>query len=75
MHSELSRLTSSERRTSKVSRWDLESVNRGLDNKINDAYEVRKVQSELREGSLRESAFDAAVRRVAELIKVRSCVD
>ena len=57
-----------------VFRWDLDRVNNELDKKINDAYDVTKARADQNGGSLRKAAFDVAVQRVAEAIKIRSYV-
>jgi glutamate dehydrogenase (NAD(P)+) len=57
-----------------VFNWELERVNRELDKKMNEAYDVTKAQSEKNGGSMRNAAFDVAVNRVAETIKIRSYV-
>jgi len=57
-----------------VFNWKLERVNRELDKKMNVAYDVTKAQSDRNGGTLREAAFEVAVSRVAETIKIRSYV-
>ncbi|MDE0591794.1 MAG: glutamate dehydrogenase [Dehalococcoidia bacterium] len=57
-----------------VFNWELERVNRELDKKMNEAYDVTKTQADRNGGSLREAAFDVAVNRVAETIKIRGYV-
>lgn len=57
-----------------VFNWELERVNRELDKKMNEAYDVTKAQSDRNGGSMREAAFEVAVSRVAETIKIRSYV-
>jgi len=57
-----------------VFNWELERVNRELDKKMNEAYDVTKAQAGRNGGSLREAAFDVAVNRVAETIKIRGYV-
>ena len=57
-----------------VFNWEHERVNRELDKKMNEAYDVTKAQSDRNGGSLREAAFEVAVSRVAETIKIRSYV-
>jgi glutamate dehydrogenase (NAD(P)+) len=57
-----------------VFNWELERVNRELDKKMNEAYDVTKAQADRNGGSLREAAFDVAVNRVAETIKIRGYV-
>ena len=57
-----------------VFNWELERVNRELDKKMNEAYDVTKAQSEKNGGSMRNAAFDVAVNRVAETIKISSYV-
>jgi len=57
-----------------VFNWELERVNRELDKKMNEAYDVTKAQSEKNGGAMRNAAFDVAVNRVAETIKIRSYV-
>ena len=57
-----------------VFRWELDRVNRELDKLINRAYDVTREQSERTGSTMREAAFDVAVGRVAETIKIRSYV-
>jgi glutamate dehydrogenase (NAD(P)+) len=57
-----------------VFNWELERVNKELDKKMNEAYDVTKARVDQNGGSLREAAFDVAVSRVAETIKIRSYV-
>jgi glutamate dehydrogenase (NAD(P)+) len=57
-----------------VFNWELERVNRELDKKMNEAYDVTKAQADRNGGSMRDAAFDVAVSRVAETIKIRSYV-
>jgi len=57
-----------------VFNWELDRVNRELDKKMNEAYDVTKAQAERNGGSMRNAAFDVAVSRVAETIKIRSYV-
>ena len=57
-----------------VFNWELERVNTELDKKMNLAYDVTKAQADRNGGSMREAAFDVAVKRVAETIKIRSYV-
>jgi glutamate dehydrogenase (NAD(P)+) len=57
-----------------VLNWELERVNRELDKKMNVAYDVTKAQSDRNGGTLREAAFEVAVSRVADTIKIRSYV-
>ena len=54
--------------------WELERVNRELDKKMNDAYDVTKAMADKTGGTMRDAAFDVAVGRVAEAIKIRSYV-
>jgi glutamate dehydrogenase (NAD(P)+) len=57
-----------------VFNWELERVNRELDKKMNEAYDVAKAQLDRNGGTMREAAFEVAVSRVAETIKIRSYV-
>ena len=57
-----------------VFNWELERVNRELDKKMNKAYDVTKAQADRNGGSMRKAAFDVAVSRVAETIKIRGYV-
>jgi glutamate dehydrogenase (NAD(P)+) len=57
-----------------VFNWELERVNRELDRKMNDAYDVTKAQAERTGSTMREAAFEVAVSRVAEAIKIRGYV-
>ena len=57
-----------------VFKWELERVNRELDKLINRAYDVTRELSERTGSTMREAAFDVAVSRVAETIKIRSYV-
>ena len=57
-----------------VFNWELERVNRELDQLINRAYDVTRARAEQTGSTMREAAFDVAVRRVAETIKIRSYV-
>jgi glutamate dehydrogenase (NAD(P)+) len=57
-----------------VFNWELERVNRELDKKMNEAYDVTKAQSDRNGNTMREAAFEVAVNRVAETIKIRSYV-
>lgn len=57
-----------------VFNWELERVNRELDKKMNKAYDVTKAQADRNGGSMRKAAFDVAVNRVAETIKIRGYV-
>ncbi|MBT4125916.1 MAG: glutamate dehydrogenase [Chloroflexi bacterium] len=57
-----------------VFNWELERVNLELDKKMNEAYDVTKTQADRNGGSLRKAAFDVAVSRVSETIKIRSYV-
>ena len=57
-----------------VFNWELERVNTVLDKKMNTAYDVTKAQADRNGGTMREAAFDVAVSRVAETIKIRSYV-
>ena len=54
--------------------WELDRVNRELDKKMNEAYDVTKAQADRNGGSLRDAAFDVAISRVSETIKIRSYV-
>ena len=58
-----------------VFNWELERVNRELDQLINRAYDVTRARAEQTGSTMREAAFDVAVSRVAETIKIRSYVD
>ena len=57
-----------------VFNWELERVNRELDKKMNDAYDVTKAYADRKGGSLREAAFAVAIDRVSQAIKIRSYV-
>ena len=57
-----------------VFNWELERVNRELDQLINRAYDVTRERAERTGSTMREAAFDVAVSRVAETIKIRSYV-
>jgi len=57
-----------------VFNWELERVNRELDQLINRAYDVTQARAEQTGSTMREAAFDVAVSRVAETIKIRSYV-
>lgn len=57
-----------------VFNWELVRVNNELDKKMNVAYDVTKAQADRNGGTMREAAFDVAVSRVAETIKIRSYV-
>jgi len=57
-----------------VFNWELERVNRELDQLINRAYNVTRARAEQTGSTMREAAFDVAVSRVAETIKIRSYV-
>ncbi len=57
-----------------VFNWELERVNRELDQLINRAYDVTRARTEQTGSTMREAAFDVAVSRVAETIKIRSYV-
>ncbi len=57
-----------------VFNWELERVNRELDKKMNEAYDVTKARADKNGSSMRKAAFDVAVSRVAETIKIRSYV-
>ena len=57
-----------------VFNWELERVNRELDQLINRAYDVTRARAEQAGSTIREAAFDVAVSRVAETIKIRSYV-
>jgi glutamate dehydrogenase (NAD(P)+) len=57
-----------------VFNWELERVNRELDKKMNKAYDITKAQADRNGGSMRKAAFDVAVNRVAETIKIRGYV-
>ncbi len=54
--------------------WELERVNRELDKKMNEAYDVTKARANQNDGTLRDTAFDVAVSRVTDTIKIRGCV-
>ncbi len=55
-------------------KWELDRVNLELDKLINRAYDVTREKSERTGSTMREAAFDVAVSRVAETIKIRSYV-
>ncbi|MBT3995745.1 MAG: glutamate dehydrogenase [Chloroflexi bacterium] len=57
-----------------VFNWELERVNRELDKKMHEAYDVTKAQADRNGGSMRKAAFDVAVSRVAETVKIRGYV-
>ena len=57
-----------------VFKWELERVNRELDKLINRAYDITREQAERTGTTMREAAFDVAVGRVAEAIKIRGYV-
>jgi len=57
-----------------VFKWELERVNRELDQLINRAYDVTRERAEQTGSTMREAAFDVAVGRVAKTIKIRSYV-
>ena len=57
-----------------VFNWELDRVNRELDQLINRAYDVTRARAEQTGSTMREAAFDVAVSRVAETIKIRSYV-
>ena len=57
-----------------VFKWELERVNRELDRLINRAYDITREQAGRTGSTMREAAFDVAVGRVAETIKIRSYV-
>ncbi|MCH8116303.1 MAG: Glu/Leu/Phe/Val dehydrogenase [Chloroflexi bacterium] len=57
-----------------VFKWELERVNRELDKLINRAYDITREQAERTGSTMREAAFDVAVGRVAETIKIRGYV-
>ena len=57
-----------------VFNWELERVNRELGQLINRAYDVTRARAEQTGSTMREAAFDVAVSRVAETIKIRSYV-
>ena len=57
-----------------VFNWELEHVNRELGQLINRAYDVTRARAEQTGSTMREAAFDVAVSRVAETIKIRSYV-
>ncbi|MCH8909158.1 MAG: glutamate dehydrogenase [Chloroflexi bacterium] len=57
-----------------VFKWELERVNRELDRLINRAYDITREQAGRTGSTMREAAFDVAVSRVAETIKIRSYV-
>jgi len=57
-----------------VFNWELERVNRELDQLINRAYDVTRARAEQTGSTMREAAFDVAVSRVAETIKIRSYI-
>ena len=47
-----------------VFNWELERVNRELDKKMNEAYDVKKARADQNGGTLRDTAFDVAVSRL-----------
>ena len=57
-----------------VFKWELERVNRELDRLINRAYDITREQAGRTGSTMREAAFDVAVSRVAETIKIRGYV-
>ncbi len=57
-----------------VFNWELERVNRELDRKMNEAYDVTKAHADRNGGSMRKAAFDVAVGRGSETIKIRGYV-
>lgn len=57
-----------------VFKWELERVNRELDKLINQAYDIAREHAERSGSTMREAAFDVAVSRVAETIKIRGYV-
>jgi glutamate dehydrogenase (NAD(P)+) len=57
-----------------VFNWELIRVNHELDKLINRAYDITSEQADRTGSSMREAAFDVAVSRVAETIKIRSYV-
>lgn len=57
-----------------VFKWELERVNRELDRLINRAYDITREQAGRTGSTMREAAFDVAVGRVAETIKIRGYV-
>ena len=57
-----------------VFNWELERVNRELDKKMNEAYDVKKARAHQNGGTLRDTAFGVAVSRVTDTIKIRSYV-
>ncbi|MDA1280514.1 MAG: glutamate dehydrogenase [Chloroflexi bacterium] len=57
-----------------VFNWELDRVNRELDQMMNRAYEVTKERKDRNGGSTRDAAFDVAVGRVARVIKIRGYV-
>jgi glutamate dehydrogenase (NAD(P)+) len=54
--------------------WELERVNRELDKKMNEAYDVTKAYTDQNGGTMREAAFAVAISRVSAAIKIRSYV-
>ena len=50
--------------------WELERVNPELDKKMNVAYDATKAQMEQNSESMRKAAFDVAVNRVADAIRI-----
>jgi glutamate dehydrogenase (NAD(P)+) len=54
--------------------WSLERVNRELDQKMNDAYDITREQMERNGSTMREAAFDVAVSRVAKAIEIRGYI-
>ncbi|MCI0872175.1 MAG: Glu/Leu/Phe/Val dehydrogenase [Chloroflexi bacterium] len=57
-----------------VFKWELERVNRELDQLINRAYDITREQAGRTGSTMREAAFHVAVGRVAETIKIRGYV-
>ncbi|SVA20237.1 uncharacterized protein METZ01_LOCUS73091, partial [marine metagenome] len=57
-----------------VFKWELERVNRELDKLMNQAYDTAREHAERSGSTMREAAFDVAVSRVAETIKIRGYV-
>ncbi len=54
--------------------WSLERVNRELDRKMNDAYDITREQMDRNGSTMREAAFDVAVGRVAKAIEIRGYI-
>lgn len=57
-----------------VFNWTLERVNDELDRKIHEAYRITRDRAFETGSSMRSAAFDIAVGRVAQAIKIRGYV-